>query len=205
MTETVHLKVQKTARLLHLKGNKSIKDHLLICLHGYGQLAPYFSKKFESLLPKVDVLIPEGLNRFYQQGSSGRVGASWMTKEERTTDILDNAAYLKQVLDQYFLSYPKISIYGFSQGGATAARFFQADSRINQLIVAGSDYPIDLQTVEFRLDKRKKDFILGTNDPYFDTQIQKDVLSLYSENNFTVHIFEGGHEVNAQLIEQCLR
>jgi predicted esterase len=202
--QIIYLKVQKTARFIHLKEKEALKDHLLICLHGYAQLAPFFSKKFEALLTKLDVLIPEGLNRFYQKGSSGRVGASWMTKEDRSTDILDNMAYLKQIVDRYIPSYSKISIFGFSQGGATAARYFYLDSRIHQLIVAASDYPTDLQTAEFRMDKRKKHFILGTNDPYFDAQNQKDVLSLYSENNFVVHTFEGEHEVNNPLIEQCL-
>ncbi|MCZ8216519.1 MAG: phospholipase, partial [Cyclobacteriaceae bacterium] len=56
-------------------------------LHGYGQLAEYFLRKFKSLeAQEIFVIAPEGLSRFYMedvtrrsQGGSQRVGATWMT------------------------------------------------------------------------------------------------------------------------------
>ena len=57
------------------------KKKLLIALHGYGQLAFYFAKKFESVPDDYALLVPEGMHRFYLQGSSGRVGASWRQRK----------------------------------------------------------------------------------------------------------------------------
>ena len=56
--------------------------------HGYGQLAEYFIKNFEVLDAETNyVIAPQGLSKFYLKGFTGRVGASWMTKEDRLTDI----------------------------------------------------------------------------------------------------------------------
>ena len=69
--------------------------------HGYGQLARYFIRKFAILTnQQILVIAPEGLSRFYIEKveSSGRpndrVGASWMTKENRTVDIENYLHYL---------------------------------------------------------------------------------------------------------------
>ena len=32
-------------------------------------------------------MAPEGLSRFYLEGFSGKVGATWMTREDRLNDI----------------------------------------------------------------------------------------------------------------------
>jgi hypothetical protein len=57
-------------------------------LHGYGQLSQFFIQKFEVLAKQnICVIAPEGLSKFYLSGNSGRVGASWMTRENRQMDI----------------------------------------------------------------------------------------------------------------------
>jgi predicted esterase len=79
------------------------KDVLFI-LHGYGQLAQYFIRKFAALETKdVVVIAPEGLSRFYLEPIEGagrktnRVGATWMTKEDRLVDIENYVNYLDTV------------------------------------------------------------------------------------------------------------
>ena len=74
------------------------KKQILIALHGYGQLGQYFYRKFNSLEADFGLVVPEGPHRFYLEGSSGRVGASWMTKEWREQDIQENNSYLKQLI-----------------------------------------------------------------------------------------------------------
>ncbi|NBY39867.1 MAG: hypothetical protein EBQ66_02935 [Flavobacteriia bacterium] len=90
-------------------------NHLVIALHGYGQLAAYFIQKFKSLSPTLFVLAPEGPHRFYLEGSSGRVGASWMTKEARELDIENNLAWLNALMLDFTSkhSFDKISLLGF--------------------------------------------------------------------------------------------
>ena len=62
--------------------------------HGYGQLGASFSKALEPLEGDARVIaVPEALNRFYlddpakRHGPDSPVGATWMTREDRLTDI----------------------------------------------------------------------------------------------------------------------
>ena len=88
------ISIKKTAKVYTL-GNITTAKHVIVVLHGYGQLAKYFINKFK---PLVDddyyIIAPEGLSKFYLNGHSGRVGASWMTKEDRQIEINDQIEYL---------------------------------------------------------------------------------------------------------------
>ena len=67
-----------------------------ILFHGYGQLAEFFLKKFDSLFSQERLFIsPEATNYGYLKGFQGRVGANWMTKHERELAIENNHQYLK--------------------------------------------------------------------------------------------------------------
>ena len=98
---------------------------IIYVLHGYGQLAKFFIRKFNALADDYLIVAPEGMHRFYLNGSSGKVGASWMTKEAREIDIKDNIDWLN-ALDKKISSKHQINeriLLGFSQGGATAIRW----------------------------------------------------------------------------------
>ena len=104
---------------------KAERRGTLIVLHGYGQLPEYFIRKFRPLAEAGwHVIAPEGAHRFYLQGTEGRVGASWMTKEARLDDIADQIVFLDALLGQLeegMASGPRF-LLGFSQGVATALR-----------------------------------------------------------------------------------
>lgn len=115
MSNSTKLTIEKTAKIATW-GN-SHAPNVWFCLHGYGQLSEYFIKGFENLDPNEHyVIAPEGLHRFYLRGTSGRVGASWMTKEERLDDINDYVKYLDQVYDEVIDSNlnQKIIVLGLS-------------------------------------------------------------------------------------------
>ncbi len=78
-----HLIIPKTARYFQNgELNQSTSEVWIVC-HGYGQLANFFLRKFDLLNSNTTCIIaPEGLHRYYLEGSAGRVGASWMTKED---------------------------------------------------------------------------------------------------------------------------
>ena len=94
--------------------------------HGQGQLAEYFIKKFEGLDPnKHFIIAPQGISKYYLNGFTGRVGASWMTKEDRLTEI-DNQQVLLQTIWNHEVGEARgkrIIFFGFSQGVATISRF----------------------------------------------------------------------------------
>lgn len=196
MTEQ-HLVFEQTRRFYQneLEG----KQHILLALHGYGQLAQYFYKKLSVLDKHWGIVVPEAPHRFYIEGSSGRVGASWMTKEWRAQDILENTLYLIQLIEQVRLAHPKAHIHllGFSQGGATAARLYQTRPDLfGGLILWASVFPPDIAIHEFPKTCSLK-FILGSEDPYFDAETSTKVIAEYENLGFEIQHFEGGHDIHS--------
>lgn len=190
-----------------ISGNLNAKV-LLYVLHGYGQLAPYFIRKFSNL-EDYFIVAPEGMHRFYLQGTSGRVGASWMTKEERLDDIEDNCNWLMELHQKLKANqaYEKIIILGFSQGGATAARwFYDPRMQADHLIMWASVFPPDLNPSELMTTAVKKNaFVLGTQDEYFNDEAQINAISFYSKLNFKTHTFSGNHDICINTLDTVLK
>lgn len=106
-------------------------------LHGYGQLAPRFIRAFEGIIPADTCIVaPEGLSRFYHATPQAdgshlqKVGATWMTRESRETDIDDNVRWLDTVHADVMTAsggtqrgVRPCAVLGFSQGVATAMRW----------------------------------------------------------------------------------
>ena len=182
------------------KGDKP--STLLYVLHGYGQLAKYFIQKF-SHLENIIIVAPEGGHRFYLKGTSGRVGASWMTKEARETDISDNINYLNSLdaqLSREFSIDKKILI-GFSQGGATAIRW-RNESTINfdSLIVWASDHPKDTIT------KKGNDyFVIGDNDEFIRAEIKSQMIDDYKAKSYKICPYNGSHDIDKETLTNLIK
>jgi predicted esterase len=129
MPDIQYLSTPRTGRLV-LEGDPTQKaQHLWLVFHGYRQLATSFVRRFAGLIePGVVVAAPEGLSRFYVDGVRGKVGASWMTKEDRLTEIEDQRAWLDRVWAQlaHLPGQPKVHVLGFSQGVATVWRWMMS-------------------------------------------------------------------------------
>lgn len=126
------IKTLRTARYYQLGELNAETSRIWIVVHGYGQLASYFIQHFK---PFVDantcVIAPEGLSRFYLDGKWDRVGATWMTKEDRLNEIEDYVRFLDSVLDSALVDVvktPEIVLLGFSQGTATVWRWMMKKS-----------------------------------------------------------------------------
>ena len=179
-------------------------------LHGYGQLASYFIKKFQPLVDQHHcVIAPEGLNRFYLRGFNGRVGATWMTKEDRLRDIENYLNYLTSV---YRTEIPNdrdllINILGFSQGAATVCRWVtQTDINFNSLILWAGIFPPDLEPVVSRekLEKKKLAFVYGLKDPYLSSKILQEQDSLSKTLGVTpkTFTFDGVHDIDPEILNK---
>lgn len=208
MESQIHyLDIQNQLRYLIL-GEQEECNHLIYVLHGYGQLVSYFSKKFEGLdLTNKTFIFPEGMHRFYLNGTEGRVGASWMTKEWRDHDILTNIHALNKLhleLDTKF--HPsRISVLGFSQGGATAARWIQAglvpcDDFISWASVFPPDVTMDIDNPLAETSY----FVLGDQDPYFPETIREEVLQQHRDLGFQIITFPGNHDIDTTVLNQLL-
>jgi len=199
--------VSKTMRYFTI-GDINKADKLLYVLHGYGQLASYFIKSFEKLSDSYLIIAPEGMHRFYLNGTSGRVGASWMTKEAREIDILENTQNLNQLNNSLSKQFKKTIILGFSQGGATAARwFFNKNDNFDQLILWASVFPPDINLSNEISNNNKpiNYFVLGDNDPYFNETNSKEIIDNYKKNNFNIQRFNGTHKIDLDTLENILK
>lgn len=198
-----HLQALKTYRY---EIQEPHHEHLLIALHGYGQLAKFFIRKFKDLTGNIQVVAPEGPHRFYLQGSTGRVGASWMTKEARALDIQDNLVWLNTLLSELQKSYSpkKITLLGFSQGAATAARWYQQNpSAFDQLILWAAVFPADIDAGSFPTAKSLH-FVLGTQDEYYQGEAAQVLLRHYQSMGFKVHTFAGKHDIDGEVVKRLL-
>jgi predicted esterase len=180
--------------------------HLLIVLHGYGQLAEYFIRKFQVLEDDFFIVAPEGMHRFYLKGSSGRVGASWMTKEERELDIQTNMNWLNTLLAKLTSenTYQKISLLGFSQGGATAARWFHASNQFDHFISWASVFPPDLEQELTATSTTSKTnfFVIGTNDEFVTPDERANLLKFYQEKGYKTIVYEGTHAIDSACLQK---
>lgn len=144
------VEVPRTGRYYRLNSVQSLTKNVWIVFHGYGQLAKYFIKHFEELDENENCIIAvEGLSRFYVDGLSGRVGASWMTKDDREQEIIDQSIYINTVLKDAGVD-PNSSDYnlivmGFSQGTATAIRWMVNNRvRPKHLVMWAGSFPHDV-------------------------------------------------------------
>ena len=190
-------------------GNPLKAKHIVYVLHGYGQLAEFFIRKFQHLSDAYFIVAPEGMHRFYLSGSSGRVGASWMTKEERETDIQDNLHWLNALDSELCTKYnfEKKHLVGFSQGGPTAIRWqFQGNLKADQLIVWASVFPPDLKLdKEINVSKIASNyFVIGEKDEFYSLEQQNEVRSTYASNGFISVSYDGKHDIEPTLIQKLV-
>ena len=210
--EIQKISVNKTAKVV-LQGNPIKAKTAILVLHGYGQLAQYFVRKLHSLSEDdFFVVAPEGLHRFYLEGTSGRVGASWMTKEERSDDMLDNMNYLDAIYEKYFseANFDKFVVLGFSQGAATAARWIDhSQKRIDAFIQWAGVFPpdLDLTLSKSAFARLKHFYVIGNSDPYFYENEQTNTQKKWLQENglFPEFVeFKGAHTIDSDCLTDIL-
>lgn len=201
MSKKHNITVNKTATYYTLGDVKTAKT-IWFVLHGYGMLAKYFIKKFNPILTDdIAIIAPEGLSRFYTEGFYGRIGAAWMTKEDRENEIIDYINYLNQLYKTILIennqSAIKINIVGFSQGGAVASRWV-ADGKVNptNFILWSSVFPDEMNFKTFC--NNFNTYVLYGNKDEFRTEeqiIKQKELLTKSDLNYQLIEFEGKHEI----------
>lgn len=199
-------KASKTYRFFCIPSENSSKN-LLVALHGYGQLAAFFIKKFNACSNDYTILAPEGPHRFYKNGYSGRVGASWMTKEAREDDIKDNINWLTEWLTDHLKEnkYDKIILLGFSQGGATAARWYYNNPNLfDQLILWASVFPPDISKPKIKLPNNNL-YVVGKDDEFINDEMRLNEVKFYQNIGFDTHVYDGNHDIDPFVIQQILK
>lgn len=204
------LTIPRTARYVTIGELNEQTENVWFVIHGYGQLAEFFIKKFKDLDDgKTVIIAPEALSRFYLKEFSGRVGATWMTREERDTEIVDYVNYLNllydTVLQNIDVNELKINILGFSQGTATVARWCMNEHiKYDRLIIWAGYFGNGIQDVidpQKLMDKevvlcygKEDEFLVRTDLNQYENDIQKVI------PHVQIHTFEGGHTIDEELL-----
>ncbi len=183
----------------------------LVC-HGYGQLAEYFIKHFNSLENgKTFIVAPEGLSKFYLDGVTGRMGAAWMTKEDRENDISDYLNFLNKLFEKLFTGIDfnkvKLNVLGFSQGTATICRWIaQSNVKVNRLIMWAGTFPVDVDLTVHgnRFRAIPITLVYGHQDEYLEYLKPEDYKKFLDTSGFNYNIvtFEGKHEMNVEVLKE---
>ncbi len=213
-----HLTVPRTARYYTLGNGNGIRAVWIVC-HGYGQLAGEFLAQFAPADDGVHLVIaPEALNRYYldptpgASGTSG-VGATWMTKEDRTSEIADQVTYLDAVYRAIFREVARdavrVTVLGFSQGVATVTRWLsRTQLRVDRTICwAGAipdDVPLDVDTA---LRRSELVMVLGTRDMYGSAErvARQEAALRQADKPFTMLEFDGGHRLDDTVLRTLAR
>ena len=208
-----HLGVRRTARYFTLGPAAATAREVWIVLHGYGQLAARFLRGFAPLDDGTRCIVaPEGLSRFYAEtGRNDKIGASWMTREDRLAEIDDYVRYLDALYAEVMggVVVP-VTVLGFSQGTATAARWLaQGNARAGRLILWGGEVPpdLDLAAARQRWEKTDVTLVVGSEDPYITPKVlSRDEQRLREHGiSFRVEGFDGGHEIVADVLERVAK
>jgi predicted esterase len=216
------LRVERTARYYLLGSPGNHVRRLWVALHGYGQLASSLLRRCETLV-RADTLVvaPEALSRFYLAPVSpaahrdAQVGASWMTREARESEIADYVAYLDRLHAELIRECGgnelETRVLGFSQGAATAVRWAllgQSGPPPRQLLVWAGGLPQEMWTDAARARLANTEIVLaaGDADPYvsaedFDRIVERLETAGYRPRAFP---FVGGHTVTREALARAV-
>ena len=208
-----HIKVTRTARYYTLGELNNKTKKVWIVLHGHKMLAGNFIKIFAELADEGDYIIsPEALSRLYVKGDYGDVGANWMTKEDRESEISDYVNYLDELFEKEITSYKKqfsFEVYalGFSQGAATLSRWLAyGKTRVDKAIFWCGNLAHDVDYSESEQFKNTSIYLVfAENDQYYPPDFYKTQIELLKKYGIEsqYHVFKGKHEINTGLVKEA--
>lgn len=185
-------------------------DEVWIVFHGYGQLARFFLRKFSGIITAQRLVIaPEATNYFYREGFSGRVGSTWMTKEKRELATQNYVAYINElaevVANRVTTKSARLCLLGFSQGVATATRWaVQTHLPVSNLVLWAGSIPPEM---DLTLLPEPIHLVVGNQDTLVTPErINQEANRLKAAGKpFTLHPYQGGHDVEPQLLKQLIQ
>ena len=208
-----HVPVRRTARLWRLGDPDSARETWVV-LHGYGQLAERFVRHFAPVVHQRLIVAPEGLSRFYLDTSRGaageqpRVGASWMTREDRLHEISDYVHWLDRALEfvggDELLAHAPLHVLGFSQGATTASRWLEHRARLGRppaarLVLWGGGIPHDLDPTHGAAAVRGAPLtvVAGRDDEFLTAAVlaEQEAALRAGDVPYDVVRYDGGHRL----------
>ena len=210
-----HISIAKTARYVTLGTLGPETRQIWFLCHGYSQLAEDFLAYCKPLEHESRFLIaPEGLSRFYPKGRTGKVGASWMTREDREAEITDYVAYLDAIYKEVFTQVGRgritVHVLGFSQGVATACRWVaRGQAKLDHLVMWSERLPPEFAAPQLvdRFRDLRLSVVNGRADEYIpETALDEHASRLQQLGLFFEDIrFDGGHRMDKETLKGLVR
>lgn len=193
--------------------NKDTKNVWFV-LHGLGFLSKFFINYFRDLPQHENYIIaPQAPSKYYLNSKYTRVGASWLTKENRELETENNIEYLDGIYRaENIPPNCRLIVLGFSQGVSIAARWV-AKSKIpcKELVLYAGGIPEELTAEDFDflipLNTKIK-IVLGTQDEFLTRErLKKERIKIAALFNDRAEYitFDGRHEVDVQVINDLLK
>ncbi len=196
------LVVPRHARI-GIVGDLETASEAWLILHGFGMLSQGILHGFRKAERPGRVLIaPEGLSRFYlEEKGVRRVGASWMTREDRDHELEDLLGYLDRVTIGLVDPATRLQLHGFSQGVAAAARWLVRRTRpVDRLVCWAGGFPEDVTADLLRgaLGAEPVHLVVGDRDVWVTLeQVTTDAERLRAAGApVALHTFAGGHRID---------
>jgi len=206
-----NINITRTARYYTLGEPSSATEEVWFVCHGQGQLGAYFIKHFRGIAQENRLIVaPEALSRFYLDNMGGRVGACWMTREDRLNEINDYVNYLDKLYEQVTaeITNPniKLQVLGFSQGVATACRWIGLGKPkpVDKFILWGGITPPDLDLTANSIFSRLRMFlVVGDKDQFADASVVEHEEKRLKIDNLSHQLitYDGGHQLNIEVIK----
>ena len=209
-----HLRVSRHARWVEIGAVPGQAAELWIVLHGYGQRAGRFLRRFETIAaPTRRIVAPEGLSRFYLDERYDRVGASWMTREDREHEIEDTIGWLDSLATHLIERDgppTRTVVLGFSQGAPVAGRWLaRGRTRADKLICWGAGLPHDVAPAAHRelYTALGLTLVLGIADSLFPPERVEDETQRLTSASvpFSLIRYGGGHEIDVRVLTELAR
>lgn len=218
-----HVAITKTARYATLGAPGPGTTQVWFVLHGFGQLARYFIRDFAPLDDGRRLIVaPEALSRFYlgevngSTSAQARVGATWMTREDRLVEIDDYVRYLDglhvhlmKTVDAAKREGSRVQTValGFSQGVATACRWAaRGSARLDRLVLWAGTLPPEIESDADFAPFRALDLaiVLGGRDPFAEPAHLEELEGRLRAHDVRYRLirFDGGHELNADVLKE---
>jgi predicted esterase len=231
-TSTVHyLTVARTARYATTGADPVDAARLWVVFHGYGQTAADFVTPFESIVPAdTRIVAPEGLSRFYveaprvDRGHLERVGATWLTRDDRAHDLRDALGMLHAVVAREVGAIiaargvrPSIGVLGFSQGVAMSQRWVavadatpslggRASIAQHVLWAGGLAHDVSDNAMRAAWADTAVQLVWGTRDAFATSDAIEAQYARVQQiaSRVTRYTFDGGHRLERARLAECL-
>ncbi len=207
----------RTARIALLGPESAAVRELWIVLHGYGELAATFLENFRVIDDGTRLIVAaEALSRHYwgriedRIGKEVPIGASWMTKEAREHEIRDYLDYLDGLHAHLVARLgvaPPLTVLGFSQGGATSARWVASGTvPVARHIMWGSAMPpdVDIESPDGAMRRAEQIVVVGSRDQFATPKVVARENGRLDAAGFPYRFvsFEGGHRLDDDTLRQ---